>query len=382
MRSLPLIARELRHRPGHAVASLLALVLTVALPVVFHGAGAAAQRETSRIQRDLGYNLRIIPGDASLEHFWDRGYADTTMDQELVRNFQSRGDLSYRHLIATLQRRIQWRGQPALLTGIAEELSPQGRKKPSMSFVVKPGTVHLGHAIARREQLQKRSQIALEGRSFEVAAVLSEQGSRDDIRIWMALPDAQALLEEPGRINEIKALECYCQNPELDTLAKLRRELEDVLPGAQVLRLEKMAAAREKQRRMSEEYFALLLPFVLGLSALWVAFLALLNVRERRAEIGTLRALGHGAGRIGALFLGRAALLGILAAGLGFALGSWALLQFGPEVFEVTAGKIETEWMLLLIAIPTAPLFACVASLAPAMHAVAQDPADVLREDT
>jgi putative ABC transport system permease protein len=112
-----------------------------------------------------------------------------------------------------------------------------------------------------------------------------------------------------------------------------------------------------------------------------VGVLALLNVRQRRSEIGILRALGYGSGRIAGLFLVKAVLAGLLGAGIGFGLGTWLALVYGPEVFRVTASKIQPEWAVLAWLLIAAPALAALATLIPAMVAVAEDPAVTLREE-
>ena len=64
--------------------------------------------------------------------------------------FAERGDLSFNHLIAMLQRRVDWEGAPVLLTGIATEVSPRGKKQGSMLFEVETGSLHVGWEPARR----------------------------------------------------------------------------------------------------------------------------------------------------------------------------------------------------------------------------------------
>ena len=58
-------------------------------------------------------------------------------------------------------------------------------------------------------------------------------------------------------------------------------------------------------------------PLVVLVCAAWVGLLAWSNVRERRSEIGLLRALGKGSGKIASLFFGRAALLGLIGGCVG-----------------------------------------------------------------
>lgn len=378
MGTLALIFKEACYRRLNSLLVLLALVTTVGLPVAFYTAGHASLRETTRLMRDIGYNLRIIPRGTDMERLWTTGYSDLTMDDQGVRKFRERGDLSYNHLIAILQRRVEWRGHSVLMTGIASEVTPRGKKQSSMGFVVERGAVVVGYETARRLELKEGNSTEFLGKEFEVARCLAESGSQDDVRVYMDLAEAQELLELPGRINEIKALECYCRDPKVDSLAKLRQELSEILPDAQVLRMQAMAVARKKQRRMAEDYFAVLLPMVMLASALWIALLTVLNVRDRRVEIGILRALGHGSKRIAWLFLGKSILLGLVAAFVGFAIGTGA--AHGFDVFETSAGQVQTQWLLLPIFLILAPVFAAIASLVPTLMAVTDDPAISLRE--
>jgi putative ABC transport system permease protein len=103
-------------------------------------------------------------------------------------------------------------------------------------------------------------------------------------------------------------------------------------------------------------------------------------VRERRDEIGILRALGHHSGRIAALFLGKAILLGLAGAAVGYSVGTAVALKFGPEIFKVTANAIKPETYLLGRSLLFAPAFAALVSFIPAILAVNLDPAEALRE--
>jgi len=203
----------------------------------------------------------------------------------------------------------------------------------------------------------------------------------DDGRVYCSLADAQRILNLPAQVNEIQALECHCQDPAIDTLPKLRKELETIIPEGQVLREADIAVTRKRQRQLVNRQAAVFVSIVLGASALWIAMLFALNVYQRRPEIGTLRALGYGSGHIAWLFLGKAALLGIVGAVLGFALGTSLMLLCGPSIFSTTPGQVRTEWLLLPAALVVAPLFGMFTALVPTVAAVMHDPAVTLRED-
>jgi putative ABC transport system permease protein len=106
--------------------------------------------------------------------------------------------------------------------------------------------------------------------------------------------------------------------------------------------------------------------------------LAFTNVRDRAGEIGILRALGVGTGRIFGLFLARAVLVGLLGAVLGWAAGSLAGAWWGEEPGAQGTALFEPAQLLLVVL--AAPLLCALASLVPALLAARCDPAIVLRE--
>ena len=69
-----------------------------------------------------------------------------------------------------------------------------------------------------------------------------------------------------------------------------------------------------------------------------------------------------------------------VAAFIGYFAGTALALKCGPEIFKVTAKAIRPEYGLLTWAVIVAPVFAAIASFVPVTIAVAQDPADTLRE--
>lgn len=383
MTLLALIWKELWHHRGNSLLVAGGLAVAVALLTVVRLTTSAAERETRRVMRDLGFNLRIIPRDTDMDAFWANGHSDKTLPSDTVQKLAAQHGLfvTFNHLTPALERRFPVAGRDTILSGIGPSVIGPGEKKQPMGFLIAKGTIYLGSEIAARLGAKPKSKIELAGRSFTVERVLAESGSDDDIRLYTALEDAQALLGLPGRINEIKAIDCLCLTADQDPLSQLRTVLEKALPEAKVLQLRSLADARAKQRQMAERYAAFATPVVLLGGALWVGLLTVLNVRERRAEIGLWRALGRGSGRIATLFLGKAALLGLVGAGLGFGLGTALALRFGPDIFKVTAKALEPDFASLGWAALLTPVFAAVSAFLPAMLAVAQDPADSLKSD-
>lgn len=380
MSILHLILKETALRKVNSLLSLLAVIVAVGLFVGFHTTGKAADRETTRLMRDLGFNLRIIPASTDETQFWAHGYATETIPQEYVQRFSEQEGLSYRHLLATLQQQIAIDNVPVMLTGIDSEVTPAGvgQKKP-MIFSIDPGTVYVGYHAAKKIGLRTGDKVTILGETFRVAKTMSEQGSQEDVRVYGHLSDVQRVLNLEGRINEIQALECLCRDPNVDSIDILRAELESVMPEAKVIQLRGIAQAREKQRLMVEKYFSFAMYVVVTGCALWIGVLAMLNVRERRQEIGVFHALGYGMPHIASLFLGKAVAQGLIGALIGFAVGTGLSLWLGPGIFEVTASMIQPDYALLGWSMLLAPMFAALCSMIPTAIAVSEDPADILR---
>ena len=380
-----LILKEIIYRRINFMLGLLAVLIAVALFIALFTTGQAYRRETRRIMRDIGQNLRIIPKETNMDTFWSVGFSEYTMPEEYVRRFASQKGFSFNHLTATLQKKVLWQGTNIILTGILPEvLPPDKQQQKPMTFSVKPGTVYIGFEVARILGIKRSNLINIFGKTFTVVKCLSESGSSDDIRIYGNLHDIQNILNLEGKINEIKALECLCliEKGDLDIgpYVLAQRQLKKILPEAKVILLQGIAEIRQKQRSAMEGYLAFIMPFVLVVCAVWIGALSTINVRERQHEIGILRAIGYGSGKIASLLLGRALLLGILGAILGFGTGTALALVYGSDIFKVTANMIQPIYGLLGWSLIAAPVFTALSAFIPTMIAITQDPASILRE--
>jgi ABC-type lipoprotein release transport system permease subunit len=378
-----LIRREILHRKLNFALGSLAITAAVALFVAFFSAGQASKLETIRLMRDIGFNLRVIPAGTDMDRFWISGFSEQIMPERYVQDLAAFPGISYNHLTATLQRKILWRDHEAILTGMGPEIIPPGKASSLMTFSIQPGTAYIGFELAENLHLTAGDTIKVDGHEFRIDRCLSETGSQDDIRIFTHLRDAQAILHLEDQINEIKALQCLC-NGEYDledSLDLLRVQLKTVLPDAKVILMQSIAKARLDQRLMAERYFSFVFPLIVLVAMAWIGILAFLNVRERRQEIGILRALGYGSSKIALLFLGKAVIMGLMGAALGFVVGTVLATQFGPQIFKVTAQSIRPSLALLGWSMLISPLIAAAAVFLPSLMAVYQDPAQTLRAD-
>jgi len=377
-----LFIKEIKYRLGNFTLGLLGVITAVGIVVFFVIMTKASQNETRRLTRDMGFNLRIIPDSANMNKFWISGYSDVTMPQEYVKELVDKKAFYYAHLTATLHQQIKWNDLDVILTGIApDELEPKGKKKSKMIFAIPKGRVYVGYEIAEDAGLKPGQDINVLGKKFKVERTLAETGSDDDIRIYFDLGDLQKLLHKEGVISEIMALNCMCSTGGDDPLGDLRKQLEKDLPDTKVIMNRTIAVARERQRKMMDNYFAVILPVLLVISALWIGAFAMINVLQRKQEIGILRALGYNSSKVAGLFFARVLVMGVIGAVAGFALGTFLALEYGPEVFKVTAKSVRPVYDLLYWSVGLAPLFAAVSAFIPVMYAVSREPAEMLKEE-
>jgi len=360
---------------------------------------ARMEGEYRRITKNMGFNVLILPKDQNLSDFYAENYADKFMPEAYARELaDAKKIVTIRHLLPMLQQKLEWPEQKRkiLLIGVRGEMpwAHRNNLKPLLK-PVPPGMAALGHELARGLNIEVGNVLTFMGKSFEVTALHPERGTIDDITLWIDLREAQALLGQEGLINSMLALECKCAWADLP---EIRREIQAVLPNTQVVELAgkalaraearreaeknaKLAIEREKQgreklRTKREELMAAVIPLIIVGCAVWVGLLALANVRERRVEIGTLRALGIGTMSILAIFLGKAALLGAVGAGFGVAVSLCLCSLAGIERTLLMLGAAPVVLVLLL-----APVITVLASWIPALYAARQDPAEILREE-
>ena len=376
------LVKEMRFRWVQSALTILGLAAAAAVFVASRSSLEALQRETVRVTRDMGFNLRIIPAATDMERFWTVGYSDLTMPEEMVTKLAgyNRVFFSFNHLMATLQKRFTIAGHETILTGVAPTITAAEQRNRPLGPDIQQGTLICGFEAAGERGWKAGRKVEIGGKKFQISKVLVETGTEEDLRVYAHLHDAQQLLGLPGAINEIKAIDCLCLTSKEGALEKLRAELEKALPEARVLQMRAIADSRARQRQTAERFSAYLTPCLIVVAAGWVALLGILNVRERRYELGILRALGYGAARMAGLILGKAVLLGLVGAAAGWGAGSWVALRFAPKMFEITGGGSRVSFEALHSVLVGAVVVSLLGAAIPAILAMTTDPADVLRE--
>ena len=376
MRITAMVLSEIFARPVNFLLSMLVVsvagILFIAGPTLINGYAAdtenqlaelqqetdellaAMQRETNEIlaemddktrviMRDMGVNLRIVHRDTNMGNFYTDFLAVDFPESYVDDLANSKQIVTIVHLVATLQERVKWNDRTVFLVGMLPVLtvSQKNAERQHMAQPVEEGTVVVGHELAAslkesvlaesdtngNGQLDAGDQLDVLGRTFKVAEVRPEAGSVEDIQLVLHLHDAQQLVDKPGRIHQILALNCKCKG---NRISVIRKELEGVLPDTKVTEEVSRATAREQQRdlvaksrqeqtqlvkenqtqqmalvKTSREQWekalgglvAFTLPLEVLVAAIVIGLMTWLNVRERRGEIGLLRSWANVRGK-------------------------------------------------------------------------------------
>jgi len=355
-----------------------------------------------KIMKKLGFNVFILPKAQNLGDLFAEDYASKDMPEAYVKQLADSKIMSVRHLLPILQRKLKWpeKQRTIVLIGTRGEV-PLAHRRPRepMLTLVERNTMVLGYELHKSLGLNVGDKTQLLGHDFTVVKCHRERRTKDDISIWINLAQAQELLGKPGRINGILALQCVCAGAQL---SKIRNDIAAVLPETQVIEFSSkvliraearkraadtakasLAAEKANRARLRDErsaFAALLVPVVVVGCTVWIGFLAFTNVRERRAEVGILRALGVNSGKVFLIFVAKALLFGLCGAALGYFAGlgvgwAWADAPLNGEPFPTL---FDPGFLVLVLVL--APLLAVLASWVPAIMAARQDPAVVLRD--
>lgn len=354
-----------------------------------------------KIMLKLGFNVLILPYGQSLNDLQNDEAPLRFMPEDYALKLANSKVATINHILPVLTQKVKWpeRQRKVILTGVRGEVYIQSAQQKPLRDAVPPGHIAIGFELHQSLNLKLGDNVSFMGRSFKISQLVEERGNTDDITIWMDLNEAQQLLGRPGQINAILALECNCSADRLD---KIRAEIGALLPDTRVIELASQAitraearqraasqaaaslahekAARQQMRAQLDAYAAVLAPVAWVAAALWVALLTWVNVRERRQEVGILRAIGVRASQILAAFLGKAAVMGILGACLGALGGILIGSQWGESPAAIPITKL-LQPAFLAAALVAAPLLSMAAAWLPALWAASQDPAPILQEE-
>ena len=238
--------------------------------------------------------------------------------------------------------------------------------------------------LATRLGLAKGDEIVLRGPNQSQRFVIRNIAEKQNTE-WIALDiaAAQHVLGMAGKLDRIETFVEAGGDP-----PKLERLIRSIVPTTWMVQT---PGARSEENRRMLRAFRWNLRILSYISLLVGAFLiyntVAVSVVRRRAEIGILRAVGTSARGVLAIFLGEAAMLGIVGSVFGIALGrvlASALVGMISDtvnsLFTTSApGTIGLPLLTILAALITGTGVAVVSALIPAREAARVAPAEAMR---
>jgi len=298
--------------------------------------------------------------------------------------------------VATVQRVAEGRGEAVpLVTGGAVVGGPGGQSfaqlyglsDPAALFEAETGRLPrqhrqgaiVGQSLAAELDLQVGSAVEIEGNRYRVIAVLAEGEDITPIR-----PDSAVVLPEDEFVQDGYNQVVVQANSGEDARFVAATVRERLNAREQRVSVFELGSILDQIR----EFFTLLNGFLIALGAvsLVVAGVAIFNVmlmstRERRGEIGVLRAVGVQKGEVLRTLVVESALLGVLGGFVGILVSSLAvgaLYQFSPIGLDVVLAPSNGFYLLLAFAFGV--VVALLSGLYPAWKAANEHPVDALRD--
>jgi len=207
----------------------------------------------------------------------------------------------------------------------------------------------------------------------------------DETLSYMSLEAAQRAFSMPGKITGVQA---QVYNPlESDKIAK---NIQTAL-GFPYTALD----WQEKNYNLIKwmEYEKVLMGLALGIIIIIAAFniisSLIMNVSDKKREIGILRAMGATRSQIARLFLYQGALIGIVGSVVGVFLGllscsiqmRYGLIQLPGDVYFVTTLPVIPKFWDVVAVVGITLMLCTIAGLVPAWQASRQNPVKAIRHD-
>jgi putative ABC transport system permease protein len=155
-------------------------------------------------------------------------------------------------------------------------------------------------------------------------------------------------------------------------------QIQQAMPGAEARPVYRVAETEGRILHGVGALMALLAMAAMITSALAVASMMFATVLERRAEIGLYKSLGAGDGRVAAIFLLEALVVGLCGGLAGYFAGSLMARRLGTLVFGLPA---EFHWVILPAALALALLVTVAGSAMPLARGLKLAPVAAMRNE-
>ena len=337
-----LIFRNLTRRKSRFVFTLSAIAIGIASVVTLLSLGTGLEAEIRKQADVLGAHLVVTPkGWCAYEQIsvlTGETLPEALPAEDVAKIAAVEGIRSVPYLV----QRAVLNNNPVPMVGILPE--PMRKFKSwrigSGEYVLDQNRVVVGHGISKQFELDIGDEIRIRGSEFTIGGILAEIGNRDDLAIYMDLPVAQDLYGSGDKVSFISV--------KVDDITKIDDYILQIQNSANVAVVSDKQLLRSVLAIVGTVGNALQL---IAAVAVLAACFGIINtmmtaIYERRREIGILNALGAKSKTIFTVFLGEAALYGLLGGIVGvvagFAFSYFAAPYIGQNEFTAFLGSEQS----------------------------------------
>jgi putative ABC transport system permease protein len=214
--------------------------------------------------------------------------------------------------------------------------------------------------------------VSIHGVEFTVAGVLASSSSLYNGAVIMPLSTAQDLFNRPSTVSAV-----ILTASRLDNLPVIKKQAQEKFPNLQVFNQGDLAQNADQILAMQRLMFEMIKNSVILATIMMVMIVVVVAVMEQRKEIGTLRAVGAGRGRILLFVTAQAVLLSLVGGVVALPVSTLvnAVLYFG---LVFTPVEIVAQWITI---VGGCVLLGLVAAFLPAWQAVRVNPLEALQSE-